>query len=106
MTAIDESMLTGESTACYRKNVDDTVIGSTLTENGTITMIEQKLVGHCVGKDHLKLLKKLKVLKRLFTIGEIISGYSVPSLLVFALLIFIVWIYFSYTRGIRAALVA
>ncbi|MDN8904751.1 heavy metal translocating P-type ATPase, partial [Staphylococcus aureus] len=44
MTAIDESMLTGDSIP-VEKNVDDTVIGSTMNKNGTITMTSTKVGG-------------------------------------------------------------
>ena len=63
-TAIDESMLTGESMP-VDKHVDDVVIGSTMNTNGVITIMATK-----VGKDTalsilLKWLRKLKVLKHL-----------------------------------------
>ena len=71
MTAIDESMLTGESIP-VEKNVDDTVIGSTMNKNGTITMTATKLAGTLRWQILLKLSKKLKVLKRRFNDWQIL----------------------------------
>lgn len=71
MTAIDESMLTGESIP-VEKNVDDTVIGSTMNKNGTITMTATKVGGTLRWQILLKLSKKLKVLKRRFSDWQIL----------------------------------
>ncbi len=89
MTAIDESMLTGESIP-VEKNVDDTVIGSTMNKNGTITMTATKVGGTLRWQILLKLSKKSSSFRVLIQrLADIISGYFVPIVVGIALLIFI-----------------
>ena len=63
-TAIDESMLTGESMP-VDKHVDDVVIGSTMNTNGVITIMATKVGKILPYPILLKWLRKLKVLKHL-----------------------------------------
>ncbi len=92
MTAIDESMLTGESIP-VEKNVDDTVIGSTMNKNGTITMTATKVGGDTALANIIKVVEEAQSSKApIQRLADIISGYFVPIVVGIALLIFIVWI--------------
>ena len=92
MTAIDESMLTGESIP-VEKNVDDTVIGSTMNKNGTITMTATKVGGDTALANIIKVVEEAQSSKApIQRLADIISGYFVPIVVGIALLTFIVWI--------------
>ncbi|AUJ23688.1 heavy metal translocating P-type ATPase [Virgibacillus dokdonensis] len=105
-TAVDESMLTGESLP-VEKDLKDTVIGATMNKNGTIEMEATK-----VGKD-TALASIVKVVEDaqgskapIQRLADIISGYFVPTVVGIAILTFIIWIAFVTPGELESALVA
>ncbi|UJL46655.1 copper-translocating P-type ATPase [Virgibacillus sp. NKC19-16] len=105
-TSIDESMITGESIP-IEKDVDASLIGSTINKNGSIEMEATK-----VGKD-TALASIVKVVEDaqgskapIQRLADVISGYFVPIVVGIALLTFIVWISFVQPGQIEPALVA
>ncbi|MEF2293717.1 heavy metal translocating P-type ATPase [Virgibacillus dokdonensis] len=105
-TAVDESMLTGESLP-VEKDLKDTVIGATMNKNGTIEMGATK-----VGKD-TALASIVKVVEDaqgskapIQRLADIISGYFVPTVVGIAILTFIIWIAFVTPGELESALVA
>ncbi len=106
MTAIDESMLTGESIP-VEKNVDDTVIGSTMNKNGTITITATKVGGDTALANIIKVVEEAQSSKApIQRLADIISGYFVPIVVGIALLTFIVWITLVTPGTFEPALVA
>ena len=105
-TAVDESMLTGESIP-IEKEVGAPVIGSTINKNGSIEMEATK-----VGKD-TALASIVKVVEDaqgskapIQRLADVISGYFVPIVVVIAILTFTVWIAFVQPGQFESALVA
>ncbi|WP_420843808.1 heavy metal translocating P-type ATPase [Lentibacillus sediminis] len=105
-TSIDESMITGESIP-IEKDVEATVIGSTINKNGSIEMEATK-----VGKD-TALASIVKVVEDaqgskapIQRLADVISGYFVPIVVGIAILTFIVWISFVQPGQFEPALVA
>ncbi|WP_374760755.1 heavy metal translocating P-type ATPase [Staphylococcus argenteus] len=106
MTSIDESMLTGESIP-VEKNVEDTVIGSTMNKNGTITMTATKVGGDTALANIIKVVEEAQSSKApIQRLADIISGYFVPIVVGIALLTFIVWITLVTPGIFEPALVA
>ena len=105
-TSIDESMITGESIP-IEKDIDATVIGSTINKNGSIEMEATK-----VGKDTalasiVKIVEDAQGSKApIQRLADVISGYFVPIVVVIALLTFTVWIVFVQPGQFEPALVA
>ncbi|RKQ35490.1 heavy metal translocating P-type ATPase [Oceanobacillus halophilus] len=104
-TSVDESMITGESIP-IEKNVDATVIGSTLNKNGSIQMEATK-----VGKD-TALASIIKVVEDaqgskapIQRLADVISGYFVPIVVGFAIITFIIWITLVQPGNFEMALV-
>ncbi|NBJ71312.1 MULTISPECIES: heavy metal translocating P-type ATPase [Clostridia] len=105
-TAVDESMLTGESLP-VEKDLEDTVIGATMNKNGTMEMEATK-----VGKD-TALASIVKVVEDaqgskapIQRLADVISGYFVPIVVGIAILTFIIWISFVTPGELEPALVA
>lgn len=105
-TSVDESMITGESIP-IEKEVDATVIGSTINKNGTIEMEATK-----VGKDTalasiVKIVEDAQGSKApIQRLADVISGYFVPIVVVIAILTFTIWIMFVQPGQMEPALVA
>ncbi|MGE8205589.1 heavy metal translocating P-type ATPase [Heyndrickxia sp. NPDC080065] len=97
-SALDESMLTGESIP-VDKTIGDTVIGSTINKNGFLKIKATK-----VGKD-TALAQIIKVVEEaqgskapIQRLADVISGIFVPIIVGIAVVVFLVW-YFAVTPG-------
>ncbi|ASK62781.1 copper-translocating P-type ATPase [Virgibacillus phasianinus] len=105
-TSVDESMITGESIP-IEKDIQASVIGSTINKNGTIEMEATK-----VGKDTalasiVKAVEDAQGSKApIQRLADIISGYFVPIVVGIASLTFIIWIVFVSPGEFEPALVA
>ncbi|MGI1658712.1 MAG: heavy metal translocating P-type ATPase [Desulfitobacterium sp.] len=90
-TAVDESMLTGESIP-VEKNAGDSIIGASINKNGTI-----KYRATRVGKDTalaqiIKLVEDAQGSKApIAKLADVISGYFVPIVIGIALLSALAW---------------
>ncbi len=97
-SALDESMLTGESIP-VDKSIGDTVIGSTINKNGFLKIKALK-----VGKD-TALAQIIKVVEEaqgskapIQRLADVISGVFVPIVVGIAIVTFLVW-YFAVEPG-------
>lgn len=105
-TSIDESMVTGESMP-VSKTIDDTVIGSTINANGTITFKATK-----VGKDTMlaqivDFVKKAQASHApIQDLTDKISGIFVPAVVILAILTFMIWYAFLRVSSIQAMIYA
>ncbi len=90
-TAVDESMLTGESIP-VEKSAGDKVVGASINKNGTIKFKATK-----VGKDTalaqiIKLVEDAQGSKApIAKLADVISGYFVPVVIAIAILASIAW---------------
>ncbi|MEB6060472.1 heavy metal translocating P-type ATPase [Staphylococcus pseudoxylosus] len=105
-TSVDESMLTGESIP-VEKAQNDYVIGSTMNQNGMLTIEATK-----VGKDTalssiIKVVEEAQGSKApIQRLADIISGYFVPIVVGIAILTFIIWLTLVRQGQFEPALVA
>lgn len=111
-TAVDESMLTGESMP-VEKAEGDTIIGASMNKNGSIDYRATK-----VGKDTtlsqiIKLVEEAQGSKApIAKLADIITGYFVPVVMALALLSGLVWFFvgqgfvFSLTIAISILVIA
>lgn len=105
-STLDESMVTGESMPVTKKK-GDSVVGSTINNNGTLTFKATK-----VGKDTM-LAQIVEMVKKAQTshapienLTDTISGYFVPIVLIIAILTFIIWYAFLDASIVSAMLFA
>ena len=103
-SSVDESMITGESIP-VEKSIGDTVIGSTINKNGTLTMEATK-----VGKDTtlagiIRIVEEAQGSKApIQRLADTISGYFVPVVVGVSILTFIIWYLFVNPNDFPSAL--
>jgi Cu+-exporting ATPase len=90
-TAVDESLLTGESMPVEKK-VGDTVYGATINTTGAITYTANKVGGDTALSNIIKLVQDAQGSKApIARIADKVSGYFVPSVMAIALGVFLAW---------------
>nr|WP_312578892.1 heavy metal translocating P-type ATPase [Sedimentibacter sp.] len=94
-TAVDESMLTGESIP-VEKNSGDSIIGASINKNGSIKYKATK-----VGKDTalaqiIKLVEDAQGSKApIAKLADVISGYFVPVVIILSIVSALAWYFFG-----------
>ena len=96
-TAVDESMLTGESMP-VEKEVGDKVIGASINKNGSITFRATKVGADTVLSRIIKLVEDAQGSKApIAQMADIVSGYFVPVVFVIALATAVLWLLLGHS---------
>ena len=105
-TTLDESMVTGESMPVVKK-VSDTVVGSTINSNGTITFKATKVGSDTMLSQIVDLVKKAQTSHApIQNLTDKISNIFVPAVLIIAILTFVIWYSFLGATAVQAMLFA
>ncbi|MFA7315095.1 MAG: copper-translocating P-type ATPase, partial [Candidatus Magasanikbacteria bacterium] len=103
-TSIDESMLTGESVA-VEKNVGDVVYSATINGTGVIKIEVNKLANETMLSQIIKLVEQAQSSKApMQKLVDKVSSIFVPSVIVVALLTFVIW-YFLLGVGFEISII-
>ena len=101
-SAIDESMLTGESVP-VDKTVGDEVVGATINKHGSFRYRATKVGRDTVLSRIIQLVEEAQESKApVQRLADLVSGYFVPAVVAVAVLTFIVW--YATDRGLATAL--
>ncbi len=93
-SAIDESMVTGESIP-VEKNVGDVVIGATINKSGTFEFEATRVGGETTLAHIIRLIEEAQGSKApIQAFADKISAYFVPTVIGLAALTFIIWYFF------------
>lgn len=104
-SAIDESMVTGESIPVEKKK-GDSIIGSTLNKVGTFTFKATRVGGETVLARIVKLIEDAQSKKApIQRFADEVSAYFVPIVMGIAILTFLAW-YFIFSATAEFALIA
>ena len=94
-SAVDESMLTGESMP-VKKEPGDEVIGATINKTGAFTFKTQKVGGDTVLANIVRMVEEAQGSKApIQRLADIIASYFVPAVLAIASITFVVWLIFG-----------
>lgn len=105
-TTLDESMVTGESMPVVKK-VGDTVVGSTINSNGTITFKATKVGSDTMLAQIVDLVKKAQTSHApIQNLTDKISNVFVPAVLIIAIVTFVIWYSFLNATPVEAMLFA
>lgn len=105
-TTVDESMVTGESVP-VRKKVGDNVIGSTINGDGAIEFRATKVGDETVLAQIVEMVKKAQTSHApIQNLTDRISGIFVPTVLIIAIITFVVWYVFLGATAVNAMLFA
>jgi Cu+-exporting ATPase len=98
VSAVDESMLTGESIP-VDKHAGDSVFGATLNKNGALRMRATKIGKETALSQIIKVVEEAQGSKApIQRIADVISGIFVPIVVGIAVLAFLLW-YFAFDSG-------
>ncbi|PKL05852.1 MAG: copper-translocating P-type ATPase [Spirochaetae bacterium HGW-Spirochaetae-9] len=96
-TAVDESMLTGESMP-VEKEVGDKVIGASINKNGSITFRATKVGADTVLSRIIKLVEDAQGSKApIAQMADIVSGYFVPVVFIIAVAAAAIWLLLGHS---------
>lgn len=105
-TTLDESMVTGESMPVTKK-VGDSVVGSTINNNGTITFKATKVGSDTMLAQIVTLVKKAQTSHApIQNLTDKISNIFVPAVIIIAILTFVIWYAFLGASPVEAMLFA
>ena len=91
VSAVDESMITGESIPVY-KHTGDPVIGGTLNTSGAIILSATKVGSATMLAQIIKLVEQAQASRApIQKLADVISGYFVPAVLMIAVATFAGW---------------
>ena len=103
-SALDESMLTGESLP-VEKGVGDRVIGATLNTNGSFVMRAEKVGAQTALSQIVALVERAQGSKApIQRVADRITGWFVPAVVGVALLTFVAWMLFGPAPQLPLAL--
>ena len=106
VTSLDESMVTVESMPIMKK-VGDTVVGSTINNNGTITFKATKVGSDTMLAQIVDLVKKAQTSHApIQNLTDKISNIFVPAVMIVAILTFMIWYSFVGATFVQALLFA
>ncbi len=103
-SAVDESMITGESIPVEKKS-GDTVIGGTINSHGTLTIAATKIGKDSILASIIKIVEEAQGSKApVQKIADRVSAVFVPVVLIIAILTFAIWNFIigNVTMGIIA----
>lgn len=104
-TAIDESMITGESLPVDKKAGDE-VIGGTVNKVGSIRIEAAKVGSNTALAQIIRVVEEAQNSKApIQRVADIISGYFVPIVIAIAVITFLAWYYWLDNGNITRALV-
>lgn len=104
-SAIDESMVTGESMP-VEKTADDTVIGSTINKNGTFLYRATNVGSEMMLAQIIKLVEEAQGSRApIQRIADSVSAYFVPIVLMLSVMVFTLWYVFGPAPAFVYALV-
>ena len=105
-TTIDESMVTGESMPVTKKKGDD-VVGSTININGTFNFKATKVGSDTMLSQIVDLVKKAQTSHApIQNLTDKISNIFVPTVLIIAIITFVIWYVFLNATLVTALLFA
>jgi len=103
---VDESMITGEP-VFIAKSKDERVIGATLNKNGTLVMIAQRVGNETMLAQIVAMVSQAQRSRApIQKLADTVSGYFVPTVVIFAILAFLGWWMFGPEPKLAYAIVS
>jgi Cu+-exporting ATPase len=104
-SAVDESMLTGESIP-VAKTAGDSVIGATINKTGSFTFRATKVGADTMLSQIIKLVEKAQSSKApIARLADTVAGYFVPAVMIIAIVTFVLWFDFGPEPALAFAIV-